>query len=314
MKINDKILILGARGMVGSSLVRELKAQGFNQVLAPLRVELDLKNQKAVMDYFADQRPLHVFLSAAKVGGILANNSHRADFIFENLSIQNHVFEACFQNQIEKLLFLGSSCIYPRLSPQPIAEESLLTSSLESTNEPYAIAKIAGLKLAENFRRQYGCQYYAVMPTNLYGIHDNFHPDASHVIPGLIRRLHETIQKKENEFVVWGTGRPRREFLYVDDLARACIFLMKKSDEVSLPYWINIGTGQDISIRELSELIANLMNFKGTLKFDTNKPDGTPRKLLDVSKIHALGWKHETSLRDGLKKAIEFYLQNYKHD
>lgn len=307
MNKNDKILVLGSRGMVGSAIVRELKKKGYLNVLTPERKELDLLNQKSTLDYFFAKKPDHVFLAAAKVGGIHANNTYRADFIHQNLLIQSNVFEASFQNNIKKLLFLGSSCIYPKNAPQPLKEEYLLTAPLEPTNEPYAIAKIAGLKTAESFRKQYGCHYFSVMPTNLYGENDNYHPDNSHVIPGLIARMHKAKLDNAPEFAVWGTGKPRREFLYVDDMARACIHVMEYPGE--LPDWINIGTGEDVSIQELAELIKEILGYKGDLVFNPNQPDGTMRKLLDVNRIHSLGWKHEINLKDGLKKAIDFYLK-----
>lgn len=306
MKKTDSILILGSLGLVGSAIVRELKSRGFLNLLTPARSELNLLNQQSVLDYFAKNKPQHVFLAAAKVGGIHANNTYRADFIWENLAIQNNVFEASFKNKVDRLLFLGSSCIYPKNAPQPMKEESLLTSPLEPTNEPYAIAKIAGLKTAESFRRQYGCHYYSVMPTNLYGVNDNFHLENSHVIPGLIARMSEAKKNGESTFAVWGTGNPRREFLYVDDMARACIHVMNL--EGNIPDLINIGTGEDISIRELAFLIKDLLEYKGDIVFNPNQPDGTLRKLMDVSRIHSLGWRHEIALQTGLKKTIEFYL------
>ena len=310
MNKGEKILVLGGLGLVGSAIIRELKRLGHTEILAPSQSELNLLIQSDTLNYFKEHRPDYVFDAAAKVGGIQANNNYRADFIFENLSIQNNLFEAAFKYETKKFLFLGSSCIYPKLAPQPIKEEYLLTGELEPTNEPYAIAKIAGLKMAESFRRQYGRNFFAVMPTNLYGINDNYHKENSHVIPGLIARMSETIKANLPEFEIWGTGAPRREFLYVDDLARACVFLMTTPKE--LPYWINIGTGEDISIKELATMIAELMNFKGKLVFNTKYPDGTPRKLLDVSKIKGLGWKPEMNLRDGLKESIRFFEENVK--
>lgn len=308
MKITDKILILGSRGLVGSAIVRELTKLGFENLLTPVRAELNLLNQQSVLDYFATHKPQHVFLAAAKVGGIHANNTYRADFIWENLAIQNNVFEAAYKNKIDRLLFLGSSCIYPKNAPQPMREDSLLTSPLEPTNEPYAIAKIAGLKTAESFRRQYGCHYFSVMPTNLYGENDNFHLENSHVIPGLIARMHEAMKKNEPTFAVWGTGNPKREFLYVDDMAKACIHVMNmKTEEV--PDLLNIGTGEDISIKDLAMMIKDLLGYKGEIVFNLNQPDGTLRKLMDVSRIHSLGWKHEIDLKTGLEKTIKFYLK-----
>lgn len=306
MNFTDKILILGSRGLVGSAINRELKKLGYKNLLTPVRTELDLLNQSAVLKYFETHKPQHVFLAAAKVGGIHANNVYRADFIFENLVIQNNVFEASFKNNVDRLLFLGSSCIYPKNAPQPMCEDYLLTSPLEETNEPYAIAKIAGLKTAESFRRQYNKNWYSVMPTNLYGENDNFHPENSHVIPGLIARMKKAMDEKAPTFAVWGTGNPRREFLYVDDMARACIHMMNLEGEI--PNFVNIGTGEDISIKELAFLIKDLLGYNGEITFNPNQPDGTPRKLLDVSKIHALGWRHEIDLKTGLKRAIDFYL------
>lgn len=305
---NKKILILGKNGLVGSSLVRQLEKRNDITLFAPPRADLDLLNQSQVFTYFKSNRPDYVVFAAAKVGGIKANNSFRADFIYENLATTVNCMKAAFDSNVEKFLFLGSSCIYPKYCPQPIKEEYLLTAELEPTNEPYAIAKIAGLKLAENFRRQYGKNFFSVMPTNLYGINDNFHPENSHVIPALINRLKDTIDKKLNSFEIWGTGNPRREFLYVDDLANACIFLLDNNFE--LPYHMNVGAGEDISIRELAEVVAKEMNFKGRLKFNTDYPDGTPQKLLDISKIKALGWKPEISLEEGIRRTVQFYLQN----
>lgn len=306
MKKSDKVLVLGSRGMVGSAILRELQSNQYKNLLYPVREELNLLDQARVLEYFKIHKPDHVFLAAARVGGIKANNTYRADFILENLSIQNNIFQASFENDIQKLLFLGSSCIYPKNCPQPIQEEYLLTGPLEYTNEPYAIAKIAGLKTAENFRKQYNRQFYSVMPTNLYGINDNFNPDNAHVIPGLIARMRQAIQDNDSEFVVWGTGTPKREFLYVEDMAKACLHVMEYNGEI--PDLINIGTGEDISIRELAEKIQVLLGFKGKLVFSSNQPDGTMRKLLGVSRIHSMGWKHQVSLDDGLKRTVNFYL------
>lgn len=307
MNKSDTILVLGSRGLVGSAILRALKGSGHSNVLHPVREELDLLDQKAVSSYFEKHRPDYVFLAAAKVGGIIANNTLRADFIFENLQIQQNVFSAAFAVKTPNLLFLGSSCIYPREAPQPIQETSLLTSVLEPTNEPYAIAKIAGLKTAQAFRNQYKLNWISVMPTNLYGIHDNYDLNHSHVIPGLIARIHEAMKKNEPEFKIWGSGKPRREFLYVDDMARACIHVMNLGNDA--PDYLNIGTGEDIEIAELAKIIADKMNYKGKLVFDTSKPDGTMRKLLDVSRIKALGWKPEVSLDEGLNRAIDFFLK-----
>lgn len=301
----DKILVLGSRGLVGSAIKEQLLKSGFTNILTPVREELDLRSQNKVEDYFEGHRPDYVFLAAAKVGGILANNTYRADFIFENLQIQQNVFSAAFKAKTQNLLFLGSSCIYPKNSPQPIKEEYLLTSELEPTNEPYAIAKIAGLKTAESFRRQYGLNWISVMPTNLYGINDNFDLNNSHVIPGLIARLDKAMKDEEPEFKIWGTGKPRREFLFVDDMAKACIHVMNHSENA--PDFMNIGTGEDIEIGELAKMIAQKMGYQGKLVFDSSKPDGTMRKLLDVSKIKSLGWKPEVDLSSGLDTVIKYY-------
>lgn len=306
MNKNDKILVLGSRGLVGSAILSELKRLEFQNILHPVREELDLLKQSDVEEYFLKEKPDYVFLAAAKVGGILANNTYRADFIFENLQIQQNVFNAAFKAKSPNLLFLGSSCIYPKNAPQPLKEEYLLTSELEPTNEPYAIAKIAGLKMAESFRRQYGLNWLSVMPTNLYGINDNFHSQNSHVIPGLIARLHSAMVNKEPEFKIWGTGKPRREFLYVDDMAKACIYFMGL--KVDKPDFLNIGKGEDIEIGELAKMIANKMNYQGRLVFDDTKPDGTMKKLLDISRIKSLGWKPEISLDEGLDRVIASFL------
>jgi GDP-L-fucose synthase len=306
MNKNDTILVLGSRGMVGSAILRELELNGFTKLLRPKRQELDLLNQASVEEYFKTHSPTHVFLAAAKVGGIMANDTYRADFIFENLQIQQNVFNAAFKNKTPRVLFLGSSCIYPKLAPQPLKEEYLLTLPLEPTNEPYAIAKIAGIKTLENFRRQYGFNWFSVMPTNLYGPNDNYDEQNSHVIPGLIARLAKAKKNNDPEFKIWGTGKPRREFLYVEDLARACVFLMNSKEE--MPSFLNIGTGEDIEIGELAKIIAKRVGYEGKLLFDVTKPDGTMRKLLDVSKILKLGWKPQVGLEQGLEKVIKAYL------
>lgn len=311
MDKNSKILILGSRGLVGSAITEELKKSGYKNLLTPVRPGLDLLNQAQTLNYFKEHKPEFVFLAAAKVGGILANNTYRADFIFENLAIQNNIFESAFKFDVQKLLFLGSSCIYPKNCPQPMKEEYLLTSPLEQTNEPYAIAKIAGLKTAESFRRQYQKNFISVMPTNLYGLNDNFDLNNSHVIPGLIARLQKHIDEGKNNFEVWGTGTPKREFLYVDDMARACIHVMNYKGDT--PDWMNIGTGEDISIHDLAKLIAQKMNYQGEISFNPKFPDGTMKKLLDVSKIKSLGWKPEISLEDGLDRVIKHYRQIYKN-
>lgn len=305
MNNNSKILILGSRGLVGSAILRVLKSQGYENILHPIRTELDLLNQTAVQQYFEVNKPEYVFLAAAKVGGIVANNTYRADFIFENLQIQQNVFNAAFKVKTQNLLFLGSSCIYPKNAPQPLKEEYLLSSELEPTNEPYAIAKIAGLKTAESFRKQYGLHWISVMPTNLYGINDNFDLNNSHVIPGLIARFDKAIKNEDKTFSIWGTGKPRREFLYVDDMARACIYAIQQGKDA--PDFMNVGTGEDIEIGELAKIIAERMDFKGELEFDTSKPDGTMRKLLDVTKIRTLGWSPEITLDQGLSRTIEFF-------
>ncbi len=302
------VLILGSGGLVGSAIKRRFETQDQYTLLTPLRDQLDLLNQTAVSSYFLKFRPQYVFLAAAKVGGIKANDTYRADFIFQNLQIQNNVFGAAFEYQTERLLFLGSSCIYPRDCAQPIKEEFLLTGPLEKTNEPYAIAKIAGLKTAESFRRQYNRHFFTVMPTNLYGENDNFHPENSHVIPGLIRRMHEAKVHGLDRFEVWGTGAPKREFLYVDDLASACELLMT-SDPNLTPDAINVGSGEDVTVRDLAGLIARVVGYNGEIVFNPQYPDGTPRKLLDNSKIKALGWKPTITLESGLRKTYEYFLK-----
>jgi len=300
-----KIFIAGHRGMVGSAILRKLNTSGFSNLLLRTSGELDLRNQQAVADFFAEQKPDYVFLAAAKVGGILANNTFRADFLYENLAIQNHVIHQSYLHGVKKLLFLGSSCIYPKLAPQPLKEDSLLTGLLEPTNEPYAIAKIAGIKLCEAYHDQYGCNFISVMPTNLYGYNDNYHPEHSHVLPALIRRFHEAKVAGEPTVTVWGSGAPKREFLFADDLADACVFLMESYND---PHFINIGTGEDLSIRDLASLVKTVVGYTGTLAFDASKPDGTPRKLMDISKLHALGWRHVTPLETGIRLAYDDFL------
>lgn len=305
MEKDAKIYVAGHRGMVGSAIYRKLTELGYNNIVTRTSQELDLRNQQAVADFFNEEKPDYVFLAAAKVGGIMANNTYRADFIYENMAIQNNVIKSSYDNEVTKLMFLGSSCIYPKMAPQPLNEDLLLTGTLEPTNEPYAIAKIAGIKMAEAFRDQYGCNYISVMPTNLYGINDNYHPQNSHVLPALIRRFHEAKVKKLDEVVIWGTGTPLREFLFSDDLADACVFLMNSYNEKQ---FVNIGIGEDLSIKDLAELIKDVIGYTGKISFDTSKPDGTPRKLMDVSKLHALGWKHKINLREGIKLAYEDFL------
>ncbi|MGE8241718.1 MAG: GDP-L-fucose synthase [Sphingobacterium sp.] len=305
MEKDAKIYVAGHRGMVGSAIYRKLTELGYNNIVTRTSQELDLRNQQAVADFFNEEKPDYVFLAAAKVGGIMANNTYRADFIYENMAIQNNVIKSSYDNEVTKLMFLGSSCIYPKMAPQPLNEDLLLTGTLEPTNEPYAIAKIAGIKMAEAFRDQYGCNYISVMPTNLYGINDNYHPQNSHVLPALIRRFHEAKVNNLEEVVIWGTGTPLREFLFSDDLADACVFLMNSYNEKQ---FVNIGIGEDLSIKDLAELIKDVIGYTGKISFDTSKPDGTPRKLMDVSKLHALGWKHKINLREGIKLAYEDFL------
>ncbi|SEM81268.1 GDP-L-fucose synthase [bacterium A37T11] len=300
MNKENKIYIAGHRGMVGGAIKRYLEKEGYFNLIFRTSSELDLRNQQAVFDFFKDEKPEYVFLAAAKVGGIIANNTYRADFIYENLVIESNIIHSAHLNNVKKLLFLGSSCIYPKLAPQPLKEEYLLTGLLEETNEPYAIAKIAGIKLCEAYRDQYNDNFISAMPTNLYGIDDNYHPRNSHVLPALIRKFHEAKENAYEAVTIWGSGSPRREFLYSDDLAEACVFLMNEYDGREL---INIGTGEDLTIKELGYLIKDIVGFEGELKFDTTKPDGTPRKLMDVSKLHNLGWKHHTSLLEGIQKA-----------
>ncbi len=297
MRETDKIYIAGHNGMVGSAIVRALKLKGFSNLVYRTSKELDLRNQNAVEKFFMDEKPDFVFLAAAKVGGIIANNTYRADFLYDNLMIVSNIIHAAYNVKVKKLLFLGSSCIYPKLAGQPIKEVSLLTGPLEYTNEPYAIAKIAGIKLCETFRDQYGANFISVMPTNLYGINDNYHPENSHVLPALIRRLHAAKVLGLKEVEIWGSGTPRREFLFADDLADACLFLMESYNEKEI---INIGCGEDLSIKELAELVKTVTGYTGNFVFDTSKPDGTPRKLLDISKLTALGWHFKTSLNEGM--------------
>lgn len=302
MNPNAKILVAGASGMVGSALVRRLESGGYTHVLAVGRKQVDLLDQRAVFTYLEQSRPDYVFVAAAKVGGIQANALYGADFLYENLQIEANLIHGAHRAGVQRLMFLGSSCIYPRDCPQPIREEYLLTGPLESTNEPYAIAKIAGIKLAESYNRQYGRQYVCAMPTNLYGPNDNYDLASSHVLPALIRKAHEARLRGDKEYVVWGTGTPRREFLYVDDLADACVYLMEHNYEGPM---VNIGSGEDVTIRELAETVMQVVGFAGCIVLDNSKPDGTPRKLLDVGRLTALGWRARTSLRDGIRAAYE---------
>ena len=302
MHKQDKIYIAGHRGMVGSAIHRRLQSAGFtNFALADSRT-LDLRNQLEVKEFFRKEKPVYVFLAAAKVGGILANNTYRAEFLYDNLMIQANVIDAAYRHGVQKLMFLGSSCIYPKMAPQPLQEEALLTGLLEPTNEPYAIAKIAGIKLCDAYRAQYGCNFVSVMPTNLYGPNDNYHPQNSHVLPALLRKFHEAKIAGEPFVTLWGTGTPLREFLHVDDLADACVYLMERYDE---PGFVNIGTGEDLPILELAQMVQQIVGYTGEIKHDLSKPDGTPRKLMDVSKLHGLGWKARIGLESGIRSVYE---------
>jgi GDP-L-fucose synthase len=302
MNKNSKIYVAGHRGMVGSAIVRKLQQEGFKNIVTRTSKELNLCDQQAVADFFAIEKPELVFLAAAKVGGIVANNTYRAEFIYENVMIQNNVIHHSYLNGVQKLMFLGSSCIYPKMAPQPLKEEYLLTGVLESTNEPYAIAKIAGIKMCDAYRSQYGCNYISVMPTNLYGPNDNYDLNNSHVLPALIRKFHTAKKNNATSVEIWGTGSPMREFLHVNDLADACFYLMQNYDEQGL---INIGVGEDISIKDLALMVKKIVGYEGELKFDISKPDGTPRKLMDVSKLHSLGWKHKINLEEGIKSVYD---------
>ncbi|MFT4203269.1 MAG: GDP-L-fucose synthase [Chitinophagaceae bacterium] len=306
MNVSSKIYVAGHNGMVGGAIKRQLIAQGHENVIGRSSRELDLRNQQRVNDFFAQQKPEYVFLAAAHVGGIMANNLYRAAFLYDNLMIEANIIDAAYRNGVTKLMFLGSSCIYPKLAPQPLKETYLLTGPLEETNEPYAIAKITGIKLCEAYRDQYGCNYVSVMPTNLYGIGDNYHPENSHVLPALIRRIHEAKEGNARSVTIWGSGKPLREFLYADDLAEACIFLMNHYDGKEL---VNIGSGKELTIRQLAEMVKDVVGYGGEITFDTTKPDGTPRKLMDVSKLEGIGWKYHTELRDGIAMAYQDFLQ-----
>jgi GDP-L-fucose synthase len=304
MNKSDKIYVAGHRGMVGSAIVRKLQSEGFSNIITKTLDQLDLKVQAEVQKFFAQEKPDYVFLAAAKVGGIVANNTYRAEFLYDNLMIQNNVIHQSYINGVKKLLFLGSSCIYPKLAPQPLKEDALLTGLLEPTNEPYAIAKIAGIKMCDAYRDQYGCDFISVMPTNLYGPNDNYDLKSSHVLPALLRKFHEA-KLVQKEFVeIWGTGSPLREFMHVDDLAKACFFLMQNYSE---PGFVNIGVGKDVSIKNLALMIKEIVGFEGELRFDTSKPDGTPRKLMDVSKLNGLGFKYSIELKDGIASVYEEY-------
>lgn len=310
MELKDKIYVAGHKGLVGSALVRELERLNYDNIVIRTSKELDLRNQAAVVEFFEIEEPEYVFLAAAKVGGIMANNTYRAEFIYDNILIESNIIGASYRFGVKKLLFLGSSCIYPKLAPQPIKEEYLLTGELEPTNEPYAIAKIAGIKMCGAFNSQYNTDFISVMPTNLYGPNDNFDLESSHVLPALIRKFHEAKVQGRQEVVLWGTGTPRREFLHVDDLAQACVFLMNKFSHDKIGEFINIGTGQDITVFDLAEMIKRVIGFKGQICFDNTKPDGTPRKLLDVSKIKKLGWQAEIRLETGIENAYKWIIDN----
>ena len=304
---NAKIYVAGHRGMVGSAILRGLEKNGYSNIITRTSTELNLINQQAVFDFFEEEKPDYVFLAAAKVGGIVANNTYRADFLYENLAIQNNIIHASYLQQVKKLMFLGSSCIYPKLAPQPLRESYLLTGSLEPTNEPYAIAKIAGIKMCEAYRDQYGCNFISVMPTNLYGPNDNYSLENSHVLPAMIRKFHEAKQNNLPQMTLWGTGSPMREFLHADDLAEACLYLMESYNEKEL---VNVGTGEDVTIKELATNVKEIVGFEGEILWDTSRPDGTPRKLMDVSKLHGLGWKHKIELNEGIRLAYQDFLTN----
>lgn len=315
MDKNSKIYLAGHRGLAGSAILRDLERQGYTNILTRTHEELDLRDQVATRDFFETNRPEYVLLAAAKVGGIHANNTYPADFIYDNLAIQNNAIHASYTTGVKRLLFLGSSCIYPKLAPQPLKEESMLTGLLEETNAPYAIAKIAGLSMCSSYNRQYGTRFFGVMPTNLYGPNDNFNLETSHVLPALIRKFHEAKEAGQSEVVVWGTGTPLRELLYVDDMASACTFLMQQPDDVidahlmqpSEPVFVNVGTGEDRSVEDIARTVASIIGFEGEIVFDRSKPDGTPRKLLDVSRLAAMGWSSAVSLEEGIERTYRWY-------
>ena len=315
MNLNDKIYIAGHCGLVGSAIVRQLKSRGFSNLLMRMHKELDLTNQAEVQNFFQQEKPDYVILAAAKVGGIHANNTYPADFIYQNMMIEANVINSAYENKVKRLLFLGSTCIYPKAVEQPMREEAILTDVLESTNEPYALAKIAGIKLCESYNRQHGTDFRSVMPTNLYGVNDNFHPENSHVIPALMRRFHEAKINNDEEVVLWGTGNAMREFLYVDDMAAASLFVLELDEQIyqantkSMLSHINVGTGVDITIREMAETMKEVIGFKGKLTFDTTKPDGAPRKLINVTRLENMGWKYSVDLRKGIEKTYDWYLK-----
>ncbi len=312
---NKKIYLAGHTGMVGSAIFRELESRGYKNIIHKDLSELDLRNQSAVQKFFSETKPKIVIIAAAKVGGILANNTYRAEFLYDNLMIEANLIHSSYLNNVEKVVFLGSSCIYPKLAPQPLKEEYLLTDTLEFTNEPYAIAKIAGIKLCESYYRQYGCNYISAMPTNLYGPNDNFNLETSHVLPALIRKFHEAKIEKKESVTIWGTGKPLREFMYVEDLANAIVFMMENIEAKDLYEngitHLNVGSGKDIAISDLAKLISEIIGFSGKIEYDSTKPDGTPRKLMDVTRINSLGWKYKTELKEGIIKAYNFFKQKY---
>lgn len=312
---NKKVYLAGHTGMVGSAILRELEGRGYKNIIYKDLSELDLRNQSEVQKFFDETKPDLVIIAAAKVGGILANNTYRAEFLYDNLMIEANLIHSSYLSKVEKLVFLGSSCIYPKLAPQPLKEEYLLTDTLEFTNEPYAIAKIAGIKLCENYYRQYGCNYISAMPTNLYGPNDNFNLETSHVLPALIRKFHEAKVEKKNSVTIWGTGKPLREFMYVEDLANAIVFMMEKIEAKDLYEkgitHLNVGSGKDIAISDLAKLISEIVGFNDKIEYDSTKPDGTPRKLMDVTRINSLGWKYKTELKEGIIKAYNFFKQKY---
>jgi GDP-L-fucose synthase len=312
---NKKVYLAGHTGMVGSAILKELESRGYKNIIYKDFSELDLRNQSEVQKFYQDTQPELVIIAAAKVGGILANNTYRAEFLYDNLMIEANLIHSSYLNNVEKVVFLGSSCIYPKLAPQPLKEEYLLTDTLEFTNEPYAIAKIAGIKLCENYYRQYGCNYISAMPTNLYGPNDNFNLETSHVLPALMRKFHEAKVNNNNSVIIWGTGKPLREFMYVEDLANAIVFMMENIEAKDLYEngitHLNVGSGKDISIADLAKLISEIIGFNGKIEYDSTKPDGTPRKLMDVTRINSLGWKYKTELKEGIIKAYNFFKQKY---
>lgn len=310
MDKNSKIYVAGHRGLVGSAIVRYLQANGYENIIHKTSLEVDLRNQHEVQQFFEKEQPDYVFLAAAKVGGILANSTYPAQFIYDNLMIQSNVIEFARKYNVKKLLFLGSTCIYPKFAPQPLKEEYLLTGELECTNEPYAIAKIAGIKLCKSYNEQYGTQFISVMPTNLYGPNDNFDLQNSHVLPALMRKIHDAKVRNATEVIVWGSGTPLREFLHVDDLAAACVYLMKYCKPEQIGEFVNVGTGKELTIRQLAETLCTIIGYKGSLIFDATKPDGTPRKLTDVTKLHQLGWQHKIELQEGIQDTYKWYLEN----